>query len=168
VEENEERSCDSSYHHGSITGKTRRAGSLAAKKKNTAKQVSHVIIQIALTVIILTGIAMLFYTGIRKGYEVGYSLIGSSAVAEAPGTDRLFVVEEGMSKSECMSDLKKAGLIRDSYVALFQEWFYELEIYPGTYTLNTSMTVREILETLNQEPETTTSTETSKTTEGDE
>lgn len=126
---------------------------MSAKKKSTVDRIAHGIIGIALAVIILTAIAMLFYTGIRKAYAVGYSLLGSSAMAEEPGTDKLFVVEEGMSKSECMSDLKKAGLISDTYVALFQEWFYELEIYPGTYTLNTSMTVREILEILNEEPE---------------
>lgn len=137
---------------------------MAAKKKKTVDRISHTIIQIALVIIILTGIAMLFYTGIKKAYAVGYSLLGTSAVAEAPGTDKLFVVEEGMSKSECMSNLKKAGLIRDSYIALFQEWFYELDIYPGTYTLNTSMTVREILEELNKEPEAVKTPETSPET----
>lgn len=139
---------------------------MAARKKKTVDRISHAIIHIALTVIILTGIAMLFYTGIKKAYAAGYSLLGTSAVAEEPGTDKLFVVEEGMSKSECMSDLKKAGLIRDSYIALFQEWFYELDIYPGTYTLNTSMTVREILEELNKEPETVAETQEEPETAG--
>lgn len=139
---------------------------MAAKKKSTVNRIAHTVIQIALIVIILTAIAMLFYTGIEKAYSVGYSLLGSSAMAEDPGTDKLFVVEEGMSKSECMSDLKKAGLIRDTYIALFQEWFYELDIYPGTYTLNTSMTVREILEELNKKPEPVPETEAApKTTE---
>ncbi len=57
-----------------------------------------------------------------------------------------------MSTAQCMENLERAGLIRDKNIALIQEFFYEYAIYPGTYTLNTSMTVKEILAELNEEP----------------
>ena len=45
------------------------------------------------------------------------------------------------------------GLIRNELAVRIQKMFYDYEIYPGTYTLNTSMTSKEILQVLNEKPE---------------
>ena len=124
---------------------------MSANKKKT-NQITAAIIQTAMMVIFVTIMAMVFYAGIKKAYSFGYAIFGSGPVAEPPGTDKVFVVEEGMSTSECLDNLEKSGLIRDKNVALIQELFFEYEIYPGTYTLNTSMSVREILAELNEKP----------------
>lgn len=48
-----------------------------------------------------------------------------------------------------------AKLIKSEFAFIFQSKFYDYEtIYPGTYTLNTSMTSKEILQQLNEKPET--------------
>lgn len=125
---------------------------MSTRKKNVNK-ISSAVIQIAFAVIFITVAAMVVYAGVKRAYSLGYEIFGSEPVAEAPGTDKIFVVEEGMSKSQCMDNLEKAGLIRNKTVAMIQEFFYEYEIYPGTYTLNTSMTVKEILAELNEKPE---------------
>ena len=44
--------------------------------------------------------------------------------------------------------LEKDGLIHNRYSFIIQAMVYEYEIQPGTYTLNTSMTSRKILEEL--------------------
>lgn len=125
---------------------------MSTKKKNVNK-ISSVIIQTALGVILITIAAMIFYVGAKKAYSFGYEILSCKPVSEAPGTDKLFVVEEGMSKAQCMENLEKSGLIRDKNIALIQEFIFEYDIYPGTYTLNTSMTVKEILAELNEKPE---------------
>ncbi len=124
---------------------------MSANKKK-ANQVSSAVIRAALTVIFYTVVVMVFIVGIRRAYDFGYEIFDSGSVAEAPGTDKLFVVEEGMSSAECMDSLEKSGLIRDKTVAMIQEFFYQFDIYPGTYTLNTSMTTKEILQVLDEGP----------------
>lgn len=125
---------------------------MSAKKK-VVNQVSSMVIHVAMAVILLTVAAMVFYVGIKKAYAFGYDIFNDQPMAEAPGTDKLFVVEKGMSRTQCMDNLEKSGLVRDKNVALIQSFFYEYEIYPGTYTLNTAMTTKEILAELNEEPE---------------
>ena len=124
---------------------------MSAKKK-VVNQVSSLVIHMALSVILLTVAAMVFYVGIKKAYSFGYAIFSDQPMAEAPGTDKLFVVEEDMSRMQCMDNLEKAGLIRNKTVAFIQSYFFECEIYPGTYTLNTAMTAKEILMELNEEP----------------
>lgn len=136
-----------------------------SSKKKTVNQISSIIIHIAIAVIVITVVAMLFFVGIKKANAFGYSIFSDTPVAADPGVDKLFVVEEGMSRSQCMDNLEKAGLIRDKNVALIQSYFYEYDIYPGTYTLNTSMTVKEILAELNEKPVATTEAETEAETE---
>lgn len=124
---------------------------MSAKKK-VVKEVSSLVIHMAMAVILLTAAAMVFYVGAKKAYSFGYDIFGEQSVAAAPGTDKLFVVEEDTSRMQCMDNLEKSGLIRSKMVALIQSYFFEYEIYPGTYTLNTSMTTKEILIELNEEP----------------
>lgn len=150
----------------------------------TVKQISSAVIQTAMTVIFLTIVVMVFYVAIRKAYRFGQEVFDMSPMAEAPGVDKLFIVEDGVSTMQCLESLEGAGLIRDKNIARFLEFFFEYEIYPGTYTLNTSMTVKEILAELNEKPpeetaaettaaaataaETTSSAETKEIIEGDD
>lgn len=49
---------------------------------------------------------------------------------------------------------KEKGLITNDFAFWFQSIFYDYQdIYPGIYTLNTSMTSKEILRELNVKPE---------------
>ena len=62
---------------------------------------------------------------------------------------------DGESVSEAAEFLARKGLIKSEFAFIFQSKFYDYEtIYPGTYTLNTSMTSKEILQALNVKPET--------------
>lgn len=124
---------------------------MSAKKK-VVHEISSMVIHMAMAVILLTVASMVFYVGAKKAYSFGYEIFNDRPVAADPGTDKLFVVEKGMSRTQCMDNLEKSGLIRDKYVALIQSYFFEYDIYPGTYTLNTSMTTKEILLELNEAP----------------
>ena len=157
MEEDEERSCDFAHYHGNLV----EVPMSTSKKK--ANQISSIVIQAALGVILVTVAAMVFFVGIKKAYSFGYEIFSVEPVAAAPGTDKMFVVEEGTSKAQCMDNLEKAGLIRDKNIALIQEYFFEYKIYPGTYTLNTSMTIKEILAELNEKPEAPTEAESKET-----
>ncbi|MBP3701363.1 MAG: aminodeoxychorismate lyase, partial [Lachnospiraceae bacterium] len=72
---------------------------MSAKKK-VVNQVSSMVIHVAMAVILLTVAAMVFYVGIKKAYAFGYDIFNDQPMAEAPGTDKLFVVEKGMSRTQ--------------------------------------------------------------------
>ena len=57
-------------------------------------------------------------------------------------------MEAGTSVSSVGKELEKDGLINNRYSFIIQAMVYEYEIQPGVYTLNTSMTSREILDVL--------------------
>ena len=124
---------------------------MSAKKK-IVKGVSSAVIHVAMAVILVTVASMVLYVGAKKAYSFGYDIFNDRPMHSAPGTDKLFVVEENMGRMQCMDNLEKAGLIRDKTVALIQSYFFEYDIYPGTYTLNTAMTTKEILLKLSEEP----------------
>ena len=59
------------------------------------------------------------------------------------------------SVSDAAQFLAHKGLSKSEFAFIFQSKFYDYDtIYPGTYTLNTSMTSKEILQLLNKKPET--------------
>ena len=64
------------------------------------------------------------------------------------------MVKEGESPATVGKRLEAAGLIADSSIFLVQQIFYDYKIYPGEYTLNTSMTSKEMLIKMNVKPET--------------
>lgn len=64
-------------------------------------------------------------------------------------------IDSKESVSDTAQFLAHKGLIKSEFAFIFQSRFYDYEtIYPGTYTLNTSMTSKEILQLLNEKPET--------------
>ena len=77
-----------------------------------------------------------------------------------PGKDVVVTIEPGMSKSEIGQMLEDKGLIRDAQLFVFQVYLsdYKNSIVPGTYTLNTSMTAKQMMiaiENENIKPEST-------------
>lgn len=96
---------------------------------------------------------MIFYEGITAGFEFGYEIFAATAMAPAPGRDKAVRIEEGQSDFEVGKLLEKEGLIHNRYAFAVQAEFYDYTIYPGDYTINTSMTSREILDLLGTEPE---------------
>ena len=68
----------------------------------------------------------------------------------APGRDRSITVEEGTSITDAAKLLKSYGLITNEYSFVIQAIFFDYEVNPGTYTVNTSMTSKEILQMMNE------------------
>lgn len=99
--------------------------------------------------LILYAIAILFiYKGATKGYEFGHEIFYASAMEAPPGRDMGIQVEAGASVSAVGKTLEEEGLINNQYSFIIQAMVYDYEIQPGTYTLNTSLTSREILDIL--------------------
>lgn len=98
-------------------------------------------------------------------YDFGYRVFTEPAVDSAPGQDTLVQVTDGMSAKELGVLLEDKGLVRDGNLFYLQLKLsaYANKITPGVYTLNTSMTAKEMMvvmsENFGKSTETTDSTE---------
>ena len=117
---------------------------------------SRVVIRIACYALL---VILAIYFG-KQAYSFGYSVFHSSPVAKPPGRDIAVTIEENMDGKAIAELLKSKDLIRDENVFRVQEKIYGYDIYPGTYMLNTSQDVTEMLMIMSAEPETKAEKET--------
>ena len=97
------------------------------------------------------------------GYDFGYRVFTESAIDKEPGKDVLVQVREDTSARELGKTLEEKGLVRDGNLFFLQLKLsaYSKRILPGVYTLNTSMTAKDMMVVMStEESESTESTET--------
>lgn len=82
-------------------------------------------------------------------YELSYQVFGNITVQEAPGINKVIVIEEGTSSFAIADMLEKEGLVVNKYSFFIRTKITisnKHPIMPGTYTLNTSMPYETIIE----------------------
>lgn len=125
-------------------------------ENDTAKDINRVtgvIIKVSLKLIITALLILVLYEGMHAGFNFGYEIFADTAVSSAPGTEITIEVKEDATGRKVGKMLKEKGLIHNEYAFWVQSIFYDYTIYPGSYTLNTAMTSREILDELSVKPE---------------
>lgn len=123
---------------------------------DTAKDINRVtgvIIKVSLKLIITALLILVLYEGMHAGFNFGYEIFADMAMSPAPGTEVSVQIPEDASGRQVGKLLKEKGLIHNEYAFWVQSVFYDYTIYPGSYTFNTAMTSREILEELSIKPE---------------
>lgn len=118
----------------------------------TVREVNRIsgdVIRIAARVILWALIVLAAVRGSAAAYSFGHSVFYESAVDQPPGRDVSVTFARGTDMAEAASLLKQKGLVRGEWQVRIQAAFLSLKVKPGTYTLNTSQTSREILEVLN-------------------
>lgn len=116
-------------------------------------KITGTIIGISAKLIIYALVVLLLVEGVSKGYEFGHEVFYATAAEAPPGTDITIRIADDASVSEIARDLYKLGVIHNQYTFAIQKFFYDYEINPGTYVLNTSMTSKQILMLLDEKPE---------------
>lgn len=88
-------------------------------------------------------------------YDFGYRVFTESPIDAAPGTDVVVQVTADMSEREIGKMLEEEGLVRDGnlFFAQLKLSAYSGELLPGTYTLNTSMTGKDMIVVMAMESE---------------
>lgn len=115
-------------------------------------KITKTIIGISGKLILYALVILLLVEGMTRGYAFGYSIFYATPMEAAPGRDFRVTVPEDQDPRETIATLKDMGLIANELAVQIQMWFYDYDIYPGTYELNTSMTSKEILQLLNEKP----------------
>lgn len=113
-------------------------------------RITTTIISMSVRLLFYALVFFLLYEGITRGYSLGHEVFSPTAVAEAPGTDKEFTIRNGESLSEVAEELEKSGLINNKLIFIIQAKFFDYEVYPGTYTLNTSMTSRDMMKAIDE------------------
>jgi UPF0755 protein len=122
----------------------------------TTKEINKItgaIIGLSVRLIILALIILLLYEGVTRGYEFGHEIFYASAMEAEPGQDKNITIDKGASVAGVAKLLKDNGLIANEYSFIIQAEFFNYKANPGSYTLNTSMTSRDILQMMNENTE---------------
>lgn len=119
----------------------------------TAKQITEVIsaiISAVVKIIVVIWLVNFIYTKAIAAYDFGYRVFTEEAVSPAPGRDITFAITDGKTEKAIAESLAEKGLVRDANLAFMQIMAseYREKIEPGVYTLNTSQTLEEMLETI--------------------
>lgn len=130
-------------------------------------------IKVAFTIMV---ILLIVYAAVRiskTAYDFGYRVFTETAIDKAPGKDVTIQVTDGMSTKELGEELETKGLVRDANLFQIQLKLsaYSKKIKAGVYTLNTSMTPKEMMVVMaateeNTEESTESSTQSEESTEG--
>lgn len=125
-----------------------------SRRTREINRITTAIITISIKLMVLALLILLLYEAVVRGFAFGHEIFYAEAAEAAPGREITVEIKEGETAKEAAGNLKKKGLITNDFAFWFQSIFYDYQdIYPGTYTLNTSMTSKEILRELNAKPE---------------
>lgn len=104
-----------------------------------------VIIGIASKVILVVIALVLLYLGIRYGFSFGRSLFYVDPAENTPGRDVEITVTEYDTYESLAQKLYESGVISDELSFRVQATLYQADLYPGTYTVNSSQTIKDII-----------------------
>ena len=107
-------------------------------------RVLSISITVLLSVLVVCG---LYQIGL-KCYDFGYRVYTEPAVAKGDGTDMLVQVTADMGMGDLAEVLEEKGLVRDARLFFLQAKLAGFQEEPGVYTVNTSMTARELMAAL--------------------
>lgn len=116
-------------------------------------KISMTVISISGQIVLYTLIVVLLVMGARKGYEFGHSIFYAPGIDTAPGVEKTVTLDGTESISEVGKILEDIGLIRDHTAFSVQAKCYGYEVKAGTWQLNTSLSSKEIIGLLGEEPE---------------
>ena len=116
------------------------------KKKEAAGVAVYSVVKIVVIILVI----MVVYRLGSMAYSYGERIFGEPPMESAPGTDIVITVGSEDSVRDIAENLKSAGLIRDAGLFVLQERLagYKDGVKAGTYTLNTSMTPEELIQTM--------------------
>ena len=104
-------------------------------------------IKVAFTIMVILLIVFGAVKICSVGYDFGYRVFTETAISKQPGTDILVDVTDKMSEKEIGQLLEDKGLVKDGNLFYLQLKLsaYSKKLVPGIYTLNTSMTAKEMM-----------------------
>ena len=129
---------------------------MSRQRQSGVNKMIRTAVAIAVRVIVYSLLTVALIKGSQVAYNFGHEIFYISSVEEAPGRDVSIRISKGETATDVAEELEDKGLIKNRASFYVQCWFFEYDINPGTYVLNTSMTPREMLELIDAGPDTDT------------
>ena len=106
-------------------------------------KILNICVSILILILLVMGLVKLGNTS----YDMGYRIFSEQPMTSAPGRDVVVEVSSGMSAFALGKLLEEKGLVDSAFLFMIQMKLsaYSNDVNPGTYTLNTSQTVHEML-----------------------
>ncbi|MDO4488251.1 MAG: aminodeoxychorismate lyase [Eubacteriales bacterium] len=104
--------------------------------------------RIAKKIIVAALFVLAVFVITKYSFKFGSDIFYQAPLEEAPGRDIEFVIKEGDGGSEIAERLKNLDLITNEPAFRVMTIVYGAEFYPGEYTINTSMTTKELLDAI--------------------
>ncbi|NLK77665.1 MAG: endolytic transglycosylase MltG [Clostridiales bacterium] len=119
------------------------------KSKTTALHLMGFILNILMMVLVVFVVIQLA----SVAYNLGYRVFTEPAMDESPGRDVMVEVDQNMSDWDLGIELEEKGLVENHLLFTIQLKLssYKKDIKPGLYTLNTSMTAKELMQVMAKE-----------------
>ena len=120
-----------------------------------AKEIVASVFGMAFKIVAAVLIVMFTYKYALLAYDYGYRIFGETPLTSGEGRTVTITIEEDDDVKKIGRILENKGLIRDGELFVLQELIsdYHNDILPGTYQLNTSMTVEQMMEVMSTVPE---------------
>ncbi len=120
-----------------------------------AKQVITAVLGMLLKVLVAIFVIVVVYKGAVTAYDYGYRIFQEPPMTESPGVDIQVDITMGKSALQIGEILEENGLIRDAHLFYVQNLLshYRDELKAGSYVLNTSMTIEEMMEIMSADPD---------------
>lgn len=111
------------------------------------QQILLTIVSAVVKILVALWVVNFVYTKAIEAYDFGYRVFTEEAISPAPGRDVTIAYTDGKKDKDLAEMLEEKGLSRDANLAYLQILAseYRETMEPGMYTVNTSMTVDEIL-----------------------
>lgn len=120
-----------------------------------AKEIVASVFGMAFKIVAAVLIVMFTYKYALLAYDYGYRIFGETPLTSGEGRTVTITIEEDDDVKKIGRILENKGLIRDGELFVLQELIsdYHNDLLPGTYQLNTSMTVEQMMEVMSTVPE---------------
>lgn len=117
------------------------------KRKRTVLRIGFFSVKNIVKIALYILIVYLVISICKSAFSFGYAVFNQEPIAETYGMDVTVEIPVGASAAEIGSILEDNGLIRDGKLFILQEFLsnYHGRIQDGTYVLNTSQTVDEMI-----------------------
>jgi UPF0755 protein len=121
---------------------------MSTKKASSSSKTIRIMSRIVTTVVLIMLVIVLSI----KGYNFGIAVFSKQGVDAAPGQNTTITIPKGADKEVVKDILYNNGLIKNTSTFNIQCYIYEAKFTAGEYTLNTSSSPEDIIETLKLGP----------------
>lgn len=133
----------------------------------SARKIVMRLLSISFTMLLIVLVIFLLMKAGNAAYQFGYRIFTEEPVSTGDGRDVIVQIEQGMDDSDIGVLLENKGLVRDGrlFWAQLKLSAFDGDIKEGIYTLNTSMTPKEMMQVMSPAEE---ETEKENASDGDD